>query len=125
MTDRRRLGDAGERLAERRLLERGWVILDRQWRAPGGRGEIDLVALDGETLVIVEVKLRRGELFGAAEESVTPAKAQRLLTLGDAYVAAHAEHAERYRRVDLVAITLDRRGAIERFTHVENAWTDG
>lgn len=120
---RKRLGDAGERLAERQLAARGWQILDRNWRGPSG--EIDLVALDGDMLVIVEVKTRRGDAYGAAEEAIDEAKAERLLALGEEYVAMHPEHESRLWRVDLVAITLGRSGAIERVTHIPNACETG
>ncbi|MDI3339079.1 MAG: YraN family protein [Sphaerobacter sp.] len=120
---RRRLGDAGERFAEHYVTRRGWRVLARQWR--GASGEVDLVALDGDVLVLVEVKTRRGARFGAAEEAVDPAKAERLLALGEEFVAAHPEHSERVWRVDLVAITLDARGAVERVTHVPDAYQTG
>jgi putative endonuclease len=114
------LGNAGERLAERFLTARNWTMLDRKWRGDGG--EIDLVALDGDVLVIVEVKTRRGRARGAAEEGVDDVKAQRLLSLGEQYVASHPEHEERFWRVDLIAITLDLHGAVERITHIADAY---
>jgi putative endonuclease len=117
---RRALGDAGERYAERLLSDRGWRIIDRQWR--GTRGEIDLVALDGEVLVVIEVKTRRGSAFGAAEEAVSPAKAARLVALATEYIATHPAFTDHLWRVDLVAITLDGRGAVERVTHIPNAF---
>ncbi len=120
---RRGLGDAGERLVERALTERGWRVIARNWR--GASGEIDLVALDGDVLVIVEVKTRRGDARGAAEEAVTPAKAARLLALGEEFVAAHAAYQDLLWRVDLVAVTLDARGRVERFTHIESACATG
>lgn len=55
--DRRELGKRAERQAERLLRRAGLVILARNWRAAGG--ELDLAALEGETLVFVEVKARR------------------------------------------------------------------
>ncbi len=123
MTERRKLGDAGERYAERLLTRAGWRILDRQWR--GSKGEIDLVALDGDVLVLVEVKTRRGARMGTAEEAVTPAKADRLIALGSEYVAMHPAYADLLWRIDLVAITLDASGAVERVTHIQNAYTTG
>jgi putative endonuclease len=117
------LGDAGERLAERRLSELGWTIIDRKWRVRGG--EIDLIAMDGNELVFVEVKTRRGSPLGTAEEAVDDRKAARLIALGERYVDEHPEHAERVWRVDVVAITLDRRGAIERFSLLRNACVTG
>jgi putative endonuclease len=117
---RRALGDSGERLAGRILRDAGYVLLERQWRVRGG--EIDLIALDGEVLVFCEVKTRRGAARGTAEEAVDAAKANRLLDLGAQYVEEHPEHAERFWRVDLIAITLDARGRVERVTHLENAY---
>jgi putative endonuclease len=122
-SSRAALGDAGERLAERRLTTLGWTIIERKWRVRGG--EIDLIALDGDELVFVEVKTRRGSPQGTAEEAVDARKAARLIALGDRYVGDHPEHAERVWRVDVVAITIDRRGAIERYSHLRNACVTG
>lgn len=105
------------------LEQRGWRVLDRNWR--GSAGELDVVALDGEVLVGVEVKLRRGEALGAAEEAVTPAKAARLLQTVSEYLLLHSEHSDRVWRVDLVAITLDARGSVRRVAHFENAVVAG
>ncbi|HET7036703.1 MAG TPA: YraN family protein [Thermomicrobiaceae bacterium] len=116
---RQALGDAGERLAERLLVKKGYTILERQWRVR--TGEIDLVALDGDLLVFCEVKTRRGAARGAAEEAVDPAKAARLLALGEDYVEAHPEHAARFWRVDLLAITLGPDGRVARVSHIEDA----
>jgi putative endonuclease len=66
--DRRERGRIGERAAEKLLRRAGMVILARNWRAAGG--EIDLAALDGRTLVFVEVKSRsRGFVPGLPEVS--------------------------------------------------------
>lgn len=117
------LGDAGERLAERRLLELGWTVIDRKWRARGG--EIDVVALDGGVLVFVEVKTRRGRSHGTAEEAVDARKAARLLSLGERFLAEHQEHADRFWRVDVIAITITEGGVVERISHIRNACTTG
>jgi putative endonuclease len=124
MTDRRiALGDAGERLAERRLVGLGWTIIERKWRVRGG--EIDLIALDGDELVFIEVKTRRGHPRGSAEEAVDGRKAARLLALGELYIGEHPEYAECVWRVDVVAITLDSRGGIDRYSHLRNACVSG
>lgn len=123
MTDRRtarqRLGDFGERQAALLLERRGHRIVARGWRCPAG--ELDLVTLDGEELVFVEVRTRRGERLGTPEESIDARKAARLLALGDHFLAAHPEHDGRIWRIDLVAIVLDPAGRVERATHHENA----
>lgn len=120
---RKALGNAGERLAARYLEERGLRIIERQWR--GKAGEVDLVALDGEILIVVEVKTRRGRRFGDAEEAIDDTKAERLLALGEEYTASHREHSERYWRVDVVAITLDTSGRLERLTYLQDACRTG
>ena len=95
----------------------------RRTGAPSG--EIDLVMRDGELLVMVEVKVRRGDRAGAAEASISRAKAKRLLATGEWYMAAHPEHSERPWRVDLVAITLDGRNVVTRMRHIEDAVVAG
>lgn len=119
MTRQRRLGARGETRALAWLQERGWQLLERNWR--GTSGELDLIALDGEVLVAVEVKLRRGDAFGAAEETVSPAQAERLLRTVSEYLFTHPEHCDRLWRVDLIALTLDERGRVARLTHLPNA----
>ena len=76
-------------------------------------------------LVFVEVKTRRGRARGAAEEAVDDRKAERLLELGEQYVAEHPEHVDRFWRVDLIAITIGSKGAVERVTHIRNACSTG
>jgi putative endonuclease len=70
-TPRAAAGAAAETLAARFLAQRGLTIVERNWRRRCG--ELDLVARDGDTLVFVEVRLRRGNDFGGAAASITPA----------------------------------------------------
>lgn len=115
--DRQGLGRYGEELAARHLLARGYEIVDRNWRCQAG--ELDLVARDGECLVFVEVRARRGQALGTPEESVTAAKQARLAALADAYVQDQ-NWAGDY-RIDMVAIAFDERGRLLRLDHYENA----
>ena len=118
MTGRRqRLGQVGERLAAEALTARGCAIVARNWRCPAG--EIDLVAQDGDTLVVVEVRTRRGEAYGTPEESVTPAKQAKLVELGQTYVQEQGW--EGPWRIDVVAVQFSRSGRLERLTVIENA----
>ncbi|MYQ46188.1 YraN family protein [Streptomyces sp. SID4985] len=104
------LGRYGEDLAARRLTEAGMSILERNWRC-GRAGEIDIVARDGDTLVVCEVKTRRGGGFEHPMAAVTPRKARRLLGLAERWVHSHGGAPPGGVRVDLVGVLLPRRGA--------------
>ena len=116
---RRGLGAMGEELAARRLSAAGYQIVARNWRCEAG--ELDLVARQGECLVMVEVRTRRGKAMGPPEESITPAKQARLARLAEAYV--QAAHWPGDWRIDVVAVELDRGGRLVRVDHYENAVT--
>jgi putative endonuclease len=118
-TARQGLGDAGERLARRHLEQLGYQFVTQNWRCP--LGELDLVMREAELLVFVEVRTRRGERLGTAEESITPAKAGRLLRAAQAFLVERIDLRELIWRVDLVAITLGPTGAVSRLSHVVDA----
>lgn len=107
-TDRAAVGRYGEELAARTLEDAGWVIVDRNWR--GTRGELDLVALDGRELVVVEVKTRTGLGFGHPAEAVTAPKLARLRRLAGEWLAGRAAEVVATRppsvRVDVVGVLL-------------------
>lgn len=99
--DRAALGRWGEDLAARELRRRGYEVLERNQRV--GRGEVDLVARQGETVVLVEVKTRRAGAFGEARDAISTAKARRLVALGQ----RHAQSAGATDwRIDVVAIDV-------------------
>jgi putative endonuclease len=98
-TDPRRRGAEGEEEACRHLLELGWTIVKRNFK--GRRGEIDVLALDGDDLVAVEVRLRKGDT--PPEETVSPEKVSRILSAIEDYVQS-AGQTGRAVRVDLIAI---------------------
>ena len=122
-TPRRRLGDQGEGHARRYLEARGYAFVTANWRCPAG--ELDLVMRDGDEIVFVEVKTRRGERMGRAEEAISAGQGRRLLAAGEWFLAETAAPEGAIWRVDLVAITLDGTGAVHRLTHVVNAVTVG
>lgn|SRR5690554_3497991 len=108
------VGAYGERLVARSLAEQGWTVVDRNWRCE--YGEIDIVAIDGDCLVIVEVKTRRSDAYGGAIEAVTRRKLVRLRRLAASWLAAHGGGFAAI-RVDVVAVTLPRAGRA-RVEHV-------
>lgn len=104
------VGRYGEDVAAAHVRGRGWEVLDRNWRTR--EGELDLVALDGDELVVVEVKTRRSVAFGHPAEAVTPRKLARVRRLAALWLAAHDVH-PRSVRVDVIAVLLPVRGAAE------------
>ncbi|MFE7507990.1 YraN family protein [Promicromonospora sp. NPDC057488] len=127
------VGRYGERVAVRHVEARGWRVLDTNWR--GSEGELDIVALDGDVLVVVEVKTRSGLGYGHPAEAVTPRKLTRIKRLTGQWLTVFRERlaAERLEagepagvgpvavlpdlrtwfgaiRIDVVAVTLQRQG---------------
>lgn len=94
-------GAEAEARALRILQQRGLKLVARNARYRGG--ELDLVMLDGEALIVVEVRLRTHPHFGSAAESVDRRKQQRIILAAQLFLAAHAEHAHRALRFDVVA----------------------
>lgn len=98
---RHRLGVRGERVAARHLRLLGYTIVQKNYRAL--RGEIDLVALDGETLVFVEVKTRAAGGMADPVEVVAADKRRHLLRAAAAFVRQFGLE-EREIRFDVVAV---------------------
>lgn len=122
-TPRRRLGSQGEGHARRFLESRGYHCLGMNWHCAAG--ELDLVMRDGAEIAFVEVKTRRGEQAGRAEEAIGVAQGKRLLAAAEWFLAEHPELDDLIWRIDLVAITLDEQGTVRRVTHVPNAVVTG
>jgi len=96
------LGRAGEKAAADFLKAKGYKVLQQNYLLPDG--EIDIVAQDGQTLVIVEVKTRKNNNFGKPYEAVTETKQRRIMKLARQFMG-------RFRvfrlpvRFDIVSIT--------------------
>jgi putative endonuclease len=101
---RRATGNAGEDHAVEWLERRGFSIIDRNWRC--ARGEVDIVARDGDTIVFIEVKTRTGQTVGHPLEAVTPRKLARIRQLVPAWFHAHREQTARAIRIDCIAVTM-------------------
>jgi putative endonuclease len=113
---RRQLGNWGEEQAARYLRTQGYEIVERNWRCAAG--ELDLIAREGEQLVFVEVRTRRGRTHGTPEESVTPAKQAKLVELAQTYMQEHPELDCAW-RIDVVAVEL--RGSQQRMNLIRHA----
>ena len=126
------VGRYGERVARQHVEARGWQVLGTNWR--GTDGELDIVALDGDVLVVIEVKTRSGHGFGHPAEAVTPRKLARIKRLTGQWLTAFREQVAAARlaeaalpgsavpvladvptrfgavRIDVVAVTLQPQG---------------
>ena len=115
---RHRLGDEGERLAERFLERRGLKTIARRFTTPVG--ELDLVMRDGETVVFVEVKTRRDRDFADPQDAVNVPK-QRRLTRAAQWFIHDRRWEHRPCRFDVVAVTLAA-GADPQIEHFPDAF---
>jgi len=100
MADHNELGEEGERLAVDFLLEKGYVILEKNYRFL--KAEIDIIAQKNEVLAVVEVKTRSSNYFGNPEEFVSPKKIKLLTTAIDNYIVKKDLDLEV--RFDIIAI---------------------
>ncbi len=101
------LGRSGEQAAAGYLESAGLRILDRNWRCAGG--EIDIVAVERQVLVICEVKSRTGPRYGSPLEAVGRVKRNRLRWLGVQWINAHGVRFDQV-RVDVIGLVSDGAG---------------
>ncbi len=89
------------------LRRSGMLVLDRNWRPRGAgvRGELDIVARDGDELVVVEVKTRRSIAYGSPAEAITRRKVRALRSLTLAWLEHRSIHAPAI-RFNVVAIVI-------------------
>lgn len=109
-------GQLGENLAFGYLKKLGYKIIDRNFRIRGG--EIDIIAIDKETVVYIEVKTRSSKIFGTPEESVNKYKLYFLERAAKFYRAKHP-NLPLAERIDVIAIDLDNSDV--KLRHIKNA----
>lgn len=106
--DDKQVGRRGEDAAAAYLERIGYTIVERNWQTKAG--EIDIVALDADTIVMCEVKTRRTVSKGTPEEAITPTKQRRITRLAKAYLqhAGLDDVAVRFDVVTLLVLAEDR-----------------
>lgn len=118
-TERRKLGDKGEAIAAKFLIEKGFELIDHNVHAPGG--ELDLIMKENGKWVFVEVKTRRCHFYGTAAESVDTRKISRMLAAIEHYFLVRNKLSDiPLFRIDVVAVEV--RGEkffCEHFPNVE------
>lgn len=107
----------GENLARIHLQDKGYKVLEMNYRSKRW-GEIDIVALDGNTLVFVEVKTRTGLLHGTPLEAITKHKIQKLMRTAQFYISFNKPQQTSY-RFEAIGVLIDPvTEGVKQFTHV-------
>ncbi|MBI2624801.1 MAG: YraN family protein [Candidatus Nealsonbacteria bacterium] len=109
-------GQTGERIAKEYLEKNGYKILEKNYRSKFA--EIDLVAKKRNELIFVEVRTKKGELFGTPEDSLNKKKLNKLWWNAKSY-ASRIGWSGPY-RIDAVCVVLKPDGVLERISHHEN-----
>jgi len=110
------LGKKGERLAIDYLINKGYAILDKNWRFQ--KAEVDIIAQIKDTLIVVEVKTRSTSDFGNPQDFVSPKKIKLLISAIDAYVVS--KNLEVDVRFDIIAIVKENNAYV--IEHLEDAF---
>ena len=116
MNNNQDFGKLGEDLAVEYLVNKGYQILERNWRS--GHKEIDIIALDGNTLVAVEVKTRKSNTYGEPDIAVGLMKQKMLIWAADAYVRNKNLDVEV--RFDIISIVIT--DTDKHIEHIEDAF---
>lgn len=116
MADHNELGKTGEELALKHLRGLGYNILELNWHF--GREEVDIIARDKDTLVIIEVKTRASNWFGEPEFAVTKSKQRTLIRAADAYINKHDLNLDC--RFDIISVIITPQE--KKVHHIEDAF---
>ena len=116
MAKHNELGKIGEDLAAQFLVDKGYEIVERNWR--NKHKEIDIIAKDGEVLVVVEVKTRQSDEHGEPDLAVTQQKQTRLIYAANAYLFEH--NLDINTRFDVVSIVFNDEAPV--INHIEDAF---
>lgn len=111
------IGKKGEDVAVEYLKQKGYQILERNFRR--NYAEIDIIALFQETLIFVEVKTRTSETYGLPIESISPFKIRSLVKTAQLYTYLHP-HLPESLRIDAVAIIFSTQHDVVNIEHIEN-----
>jgi len=116
MASHNELGEQGEELANAHLLRNGYTILERNWRF--GKEEIDIIAIQGDELVIVEVKTRNSDFFGEPHQFVSKSKQSHLIRAAHAF--AEKKDLDVEVRFDVIGVIINTKE--QRLLHLEDAF---
>lgn len=111
-------GKTGEDLAVKFLEDKGFIVVERNWRF-SRLGELDIIATKNNQLVFIEVKARTSNNFGEPIEAITPTKIKKIYRLAEIYLTKKHVYNEFECRFDAISVILGKAPAI---THHENIY---
>jgi putative endonuclease len=111
------LGSFGEDTALQFLQKLGYQIIDKNFKKK--HGDIDMIAMDGETYVFVEVKTRSSNLYGAPEDAITPFKIRHLIRSAQ-YFCSINKLSDISMRIDVISILTDENLEVKEIKHFIN-----
>ncbi|MDD7318179.1 MAG: YraN family protein [Prevotella sp.] len=115
MAEHNELGKWGEEIAVRYLQERGYIIIERDWKSR--KKDIDIVAIENGVYVFIEVKTRRNKLFGEPTNAVNHYKMQNLKLSISNYIMAHSLNNEI--RFDIITV-VGKIGEVPEIEHLKD-----
>ena len=117
-TVKRKLGNIGEDLTEKYIVEKKYNILAKNYTKKCG--EIDIIAQKGDIIAFIEVKTRKKNALVSPLESVTPSKQEKIIKTAEAFLFENEEYSRLQPRFDVSAVTDDR--GIFTIEYFENAF---
>jgi putative endonuclease len=116
---RKQLGDLGEKESLKLLENKGYKLLEKNFRC--NLGEVDLIMKKDEELVFVEVRSRTGTAFGEPYETVNITKQNKLYRLAEYYLNYKNLH-DLSCRFDVLSVVITSDGTVRKMEHIENAF---
>jgi putative endonuclease len=117
MVKHTKIGSKGEEIAAGFLVNKGYKILHRNWRS--GKKELDIIATNGDLLVIAEIKTRSNFDFGFPEEAVNKKKQKFIKSAAEAFIEANRQYMNI--RFDIISILMDGEH-VKEIMHFEEAF---
>ena len=124
ITIKRKLGDLGEKIAEKYLREKNYQILKKNYQKRWG--EIDIIAKENQEIVFIEVKTRtknKSDFYGQPQDSVNFFKQQKLIKTAKTYLFENDYSSQTNWRIDVIAIKLNEQNGKADLEHIRNAVT--
>lgn len=114
---KQKIGKLGEDIATDFLIEKGYIILDRNFECR--QGELDIIAKDKDEIVFIEVKTRTSNKYGAPSEAVNKIKQKHMLQSIKYYLYIKGLR-EKFIRIDVIEVYI--KGNIVKVNHIKQAF---